>query len=185
MAQIKTYQSGKKTKAQEIADTERKKELEQIAVTEQRETLRAAADADVNKVAAQIVLEKEKNIVPPDQSILKEHAEAKKAQRDADEGRLKELVEEKKKGHRAFYAGMKMAIGAALKDMERSQEAARIASRLGITNPITSSVMGVGDTTGVHQDKVRFVEAICQRFAVRYRAIGHISADDFESPVGS
>ncbi len=78
-----------------------------------------------------------------------------------------------------------MAIGAALKDMERSQETARIAIRLGVTNPITSGVMGVGQASGVIRDKVKFVEAVCKRFAIRYRAIGSISADDFESPVGT
>jgi hypothetical protein len=131
------------------------------------------------------VLEKEKNRIPPDVDILMKHEEAKKAQREADEARLVELVEEQKKGKKTFYTGMKMAFGAAMKDMERSQETARIASRLGVSNPITSSVMGIGQASGMIQDKVRFVEAVCKRFAIRYRAIGSISADDFESPVGT
>ena len=95
------------------------------------------------------------------------------------------LMEDHKRGKRTFYTGMKMAFGAALRDMERSQETARIASRLGVTNPITSSVMGVGEASGVIQNKVKFIEAVCRRFAMRYRAIGHISAEDFESPVGT
>ena len=185
MTQIRTYGSGKQTEAQKIAAEERKRETAQIKETERQKTLRAAADAEVNKVAAEIVLEKEKTRVPPDQAILKAHAEAKKAQRDGDKARLEELVAEHKKGKRTFYTGMKMALGAAMKDMPRSQETARIASRLGVTNPITSGVMGVGEASGMIQDKIRFVEAVCKRFAVRYRAIGSISADDFESPVGT
>ncbi len=185
MTQIKTYSTGRKTEAQKIADEERKRETTQTEKTERRETLRAAADAEVSRVAAEIVLEKEKNRVPPDQAVLKKHAEAKKAQRDADKEHLAELVEAHKKGKRTFYTGMKMALGAALKDIERSQEAARLSVRLGVSNPITSSVMGVGQASGVIHDKVKFVEAICKRFAIRYRAIGSISADDFESPVGT
>lgn len=184
MAQIKTYSDGRKTAAQEIADEERRREKLQIAETERRATLAAAADADIRKVAAEIVLEKEKNIIPPDVDILQKHAEAKKAQRDADAALLLELMEDHKKGKAMFYRFMKSAIGVALRDMERSQETARVAARLGVTNPITSGVMGVGEASGVIQDRVRFVEAICERFAKRYRAIGSISGDDFESPVG-
>ena len=185
MAQIKTYGPDKKTEAQKIADAERKKEREQKEEFDRRESLAAVADADIKKTAAEIVLEKEKNMVRPDQAISIAHAEAKKAQREEDEARLGELMEAHKKGKRTFYTGMKMALGAAMKDMERSQETARIASRLGVSNPITAGVMGVGEASGVIQDKVRFVEAVCKRFAVRYRAIGSISADDFESPVGT
>ena len=185
MAQIKTFGSGKISEAQRIADEERKRETAQIKVTERQETLAAVADADIQKIAAGIVLEKEKNMVRPDQAITMAHAEAKKAQRYRDETLLEELVAEHKKGKRTFYTGMKMALGAAMKDMERSQETARIASRLGVSNPITSGVMGVGNASGMIQDKVRFVEAICKRFAVRYRAIGSISAEDFESPIGT
>lgn len=185
MAQIKTYGSGRKSKAQEIADAERASETKQRLDAERRATLAAVADADIKKVAAEIVLEKEKNRVPADVEILKKHAEAEKARLDAEKERLEELMEEHRKGKKTFYTGMKMAFGAALKDMERSQETARIASRLGMSNPITSGVMMVGESTGVYQDKVRFVEALCKRFAIRYRAIGSISADDFESPVGT
>ena len=185
MTQVKTYGSGRKTEAQRIADEERKREKAQIKETERRESLAAVADADIQKVAAKIVLEKEKNRVPPDQAVLKSLAEAKKERQDADKERLKEIKEESNKGHRTYYAGMKMAIGAAMKDMDLSQEAARIASRLGVTNPITSGVMGVGNASGMILDKVKFVEAICKRFAVRYRAIGSISAEDFESPIGT
>ena len=184
MAQITTYGSGKKSKAQEIADAERAKEQRQKEEADRRESLAILADADIKQVAANIVLEKEKTRVPPAQAILGAHAEAKKAQRDADKALLEELVKDHKKGKSTFYRGMKMAIGAALKDMKRSQETARVASRLGVTNPITSGVMGVGESSGVIQDRVRFVEAICKKFALRYRATGHISEDDFESPVG-
>jgi len=183
MAQIKTY--GRKTKAQDAADAERAEETKQRLDAERRATLATVADADIKRVAAEIVLEKEKNRIPPDGEILKKHAEAKKARLDADKERLDVLMKEHKKGKKTFYTGMKMAFGAAMKDMARSQETARIASRLGVSNPITSGVMMVGESTGVYQDKVRFVEAICKRFAVRYRAIGSISADDFESPVGT
>ena len=185
MTQIKTYGSGRQTEAQKIAAEERKRENKQIAETERQETLSAVADAEVNKIAAEIVLEKEKNIVPPDQALLAEHKEAKEAHRRADVARLEELMKDHKKGKKTFYAGTKMAFGAVMKDMERSQEAAQIASRLGVTSPITSTVMGVGEASGMIQDKVRLVEAVCKMFAKRYRAIGHISADDFESPVGT
>ena len=185
MAQKKTYSSGRKSKADKQWDDDLLREKKQTLAADRRASLAAVADADIQRVAADIVLEKEKNIVPPDQAILKEHAEAKKAQREADEARLEELMEEHKKGKKTFYGAMKMAFGAAMKDMERSQETARIASRLGVSNPITSGVMGVGQASGMIQDKVRFVEAVCKRFAIRYRAIGSISADDFESPVGT
>ncbi len=185
MSQITTYSRGKKGEAQKIADEERKREKAQKLESERQASLAAGADADIQKVAAKIVLEKEKKVVPPDKAKLKAHEEEKKAQREADTARLEELVQDHRKGKRTFYAGMKMAIGAALKDMERSQETARIAIRLGVTNPITSGVMGVGQASGVIRDKVKFVEAVCKRFAVRYRAIGSILADDFESPVGT
>jgi len=185
MAQIKTYGSDRKSRAQKIADAERQKEMMQKEESDRRASLSAMADAEIQKVAADIVLEREKKIVPPDPAVLRAHAEEKQAQRDADKARLDELVEEHKKGKAMFYRFMKSAISVALRDMERSQETARISSRLGVSNPITSGIMGVGNATGVHQDKVIFVEAICKRFAMRYRAIGHISADDFESPIGT
>ncbi len=185
MTQVKTYGSGRKTEAQKIADEERKREKAQKKEAERRASLAAVADADIQKVAADIVLEKEKKVVPPDTDELKAQVEEKGVQREADAAQLLELMEEHKKGKRTFYTGMKMAFGAALKDMERSQETARLAVKLGLTNPITSGVMGVGQASGVIQDKVRFVEAICKRFAIRYRAIGSISAEDFESPVGT
>ena len=182
MSQIKTHGTGIKSEAQKIADAERKKERGQKEEAERRASLAAVADADIQKEAAKIVLEKEKNRVPPDTT---KHEEEKKEQRVADTERLTQLIADHIKGKRTFYTGMKMAFGAALKDMERSQETARLAVRLGVTNPITSGVMGVGQASGVIRDKVRFVEAICKRFAIRYRAIGSISADDFESPVGT
>lgn len=185
MAQIKTYRSGRKTEAQKIAEEERKRETAQIKERERQESLRAVADAEVNKVAAEIVLEKEKKVVLPDTAKIRAHEEEKKAQREADEARLAELVEESDKDKAMFYRFMKSAMTSALRDMKRSVEAGRIAVRLGVSNPITSGVMGVGQASGVIQDKVRFVEAILARFAKRYRAIGHISADDFESPVGT
>ena len=185
MAQVKTYGTGRKTEAQKIADEERKREKAQIAETERQTTLAAAADADIQKTAAEIVLEREKKVVPIDTAKVMAHEEEKKAQRVADTDRLTQLIADHIKGKRTFYTGMKMAFGAALKDRERSQEAARIAVRLGVTNPITSGVMGVGQASGVIQDRVKFVEAVCKRFAIRYRAIGSISADDFESPVGT
>lgn len=185
MSQVKTYGSGRKTKAQEIADAERQRELMQIKEADLRASLLAVADTEIQKVAADIVLEKEKKVVPPDPAILKAQAEEKQAQREADEVLLTALVEEHEKDKAMFYRFMKSAMTAALRDMERSQETARIASRLGRTNPITSGVMGVGEASGVIQDQVKFVEAICKRFAIRYRAIGSISADDFESPVGT
>ena len=185
MAQKKTYSSGRKSKADKQWDEDRLREEKQKLAADRRATLAAVADADIQRVAADIVLEKEKNIEPPDVELLRKHEEAKEAQRDADKARLEQLMEEHRKGKKTFYSAMKMAFGAAMKDMERSQETARIASRLGISNPITSGVMGVGQASGMIQDKVRFVEAVCKRFAVRYRAIGSISADDFESPVGS
>ena len=185
MTQIKTYRSDRKTEAQKIADEERKREKAQIKEAERRASLAAVADADIQKVAAEIVLEKEKKTTPPDPDILKKHEEEKKAQREADTERLTQLIADHIKGKRTFYTGMKMAFGAAMKDMERSQEAARLSVRLGVSNPITSGVMGVGQASGVIHDKVKFVEAVCKRFAVRYRAIGSISAEDFESPVGT
>lgn len=185
MSQITTYSGGKKGEAELRAEAERAKEKSQKEDAERKASLEAATSADIKKVAAEIVLEKEKKVVPPDTAKVMAHEEEKKAQREADMDRLAELVEEHKKGKRTFYTGMKMAFGAALKDRERSVEAGRIAVRLGVSHPITSGVMGVGQASGVIQDKVRFVEAILAKFAKRYRAIGHISAEDFESPVGT
>ena len=185
MSQIKTHGTGIKSEAQKIADAERKKERDQKEEAERRESLAAVVDADIQKEAAEIVLEREKKSVPIDTAKVMAHEEEKKAQRVADTERLTQLIADHIKGKRTFYTGMKMAFGAALKDRERSQETARIAIRLGVTNPITSGVMGVGQASGVIQDKVKFVEAVCKRFAIRYRAIGSISAEDFESPVGT
>ena len=185
MSQITTYSRGKKGEAQKIADTERKKEKRQKEDAERRASLAASADADIQKVAADIVLEKEKNIAPPDMSKVQAHEAEKKAQREADMERLAELVTEQEKDKAMFYRFIKSAFTAALRDTKRSVEAGRIAVRLGVSNPITSGVMGIGSTTGVLQDKVKFFEAICKRLAIRYRAIGSISAEDFESPVGT
>ena len=185
MAQIKTYGSGRQTEAQKIAAEERRRENEQTEEMERRKTLDAVAGAEIQKVAADIVLEKEKNIVPPDPAILLAHEEEKQKSRELDHARLDKLVADHKRGKKTFYTGMKMALGAAQKDMARYQDAARVAARLGVTNPITSGVMGVGESSGMIQNNVRFVEAVCKRFAKRYRAIGYISAEDFESPVGT
>ena len=185
MTQIKTYGSGKISEAQRIANEERAKEKRQKKDPERRESLTRKASEDVQLEAARIVLKREEKKPPPDKVEAKAREEEKKALREDDEAHLAELMEDHKRGKRTFYTGMKMAFGAALRDRERSQETARIASRLGVTNPITAGVMGVGEASGVVQDRVRFVEAVCKRFAVRYRAIGHISADDFESPVGT
>ena len=185
MAQKKTYSSGRKSKADKQWDDDLLREKKQTLAADRRATLAAVADADIQRVAADIVLEKEKNIEPPDVELLRKHEEAKEERRKTDESRLKFLMVEHEKGKKTFYGAMKMAFGAAMKDMERSQETARIASRLGVSNPITSGVMGVGQASGMIQDKVKFVEAVCKRFAVRYRAIGSIKADDFESPIGT
>ena len=101
-----------------------------------------------------------------------------------DEKHLELLVKNHEEAKGTFYRGMKMAFGAALKDMPRAVEAGHIASRLGIRNPITSGVMGVGEGSGVIQDKIRFVEAILAKFGKRYRATGSIDRDSFESPTG-
>ncbi len=97
---------------------------------------------------------------------------------------LADIVLAHEKGKTTFYTGMKMAFGAALKDMDRAVEAGRVASRLGIDNPISAGVMGVGEGSGISQDRVLFVEAILARSGKRYRATGFIDKDHFESPTG-
>ena len=184
MTQVKTYGTGRKTEAQKIADAERKKEKAQIKERERQETLQAAADADIQKAAAEIVLAREEGR-SVDAAKLGTEVQTSLDERAADRERLDELMEESDKGKAMFYRFMKSAINVALRDMDRSQEVARLAVRLGVSNPLTAGVMGVGQASGVIQDKVRFVEAILKRFAKRYRAIGHISAEDFESPVGT
>lgn len=113
-----------------------------------------------------------------------EPSEEEKTERQKDMDRLADIVLEHERGKSTFYQGMRMAFGAALKDMDRSLEAGQIAGRLGISSPITASVMGVSEGSGVIQDKVRFVEAILARFGKRYRATGFIDKDNFESPTG-
>lgn len=122
---------------------------------------------------------------PKNIPVVQEPTVDEKTQRQTDMDRLADLVLEHEKGKTTFYTGMKMAFGAALKDMDRSLEAANIARRLGINSPITAGVMGVGEGSGVIQDRIRFVEAILATFAKRYRATGFIDKDNFESPVGT
>jgi hypothetical protein len=122
-----------------------------------------------------------KPVAPPEPP---QPSEEELTERERDMQRLADLVLEHEKGKTTFYHGMKMAFGAALRDMGRAVEAGQIAGRLGISSPITSSVMGVGEGSGVIQDRVRFVEAVLAQFGKRYRAVGFIDKDHFESPTG-
>lgn len=184
MAQIKTYGSGIKTEAQKIAEAERKKEKRQKEDAERRVSLDAATSADIQKEAAKIVLEKARTTAPPDPAVLEKHAEEKKAQREADEALYEEIMLECDKARKNYYRFATAANNAALKFSPLSQEMSRVCSRLGRTNPITDGVMHVGEPTGVIMDDVRHTEAVWAMFTKRFRAIGRVSAEDFESPVG-
>ena len=105
-------------------------------------------------------------------------------QREADEARLAELVAEHEKGKKMFYGFMKSAITVALRDMQRSIEAGKIALRLGVSNPIVAGVMQIGTGSGLPQSALAFVDAICDKFAKKFRAIGRVSQEEFEYPVG-
>ena len=106
------------------------------------------------------------------------------APNEEDEALLAALMTEDASDRDMFYRFAKSMITVALRSMDRATEAGRVAGRLGRRNPITTGVMGIGDGSGVIQDRVRFVEAIMARFAKRYRATGSVDQDNFESPTG-
>ena len=174
MGQKTTYSVPRETEADRIAKAERDKEKARIAEAELRETLTAAVVAEERRKTAEIVREQmeKRNGEPINAAKLTTETSANLAQMGVDEARLEELMNLHKKVPKTFFSGMKMALGAALKDMEYAMEAGRIASRLGKSNPIQAGVMGVSDGTGIIQDKVRFVEEILSTFTENYRKSG-------------
>ena len=184
MAQKTTYGVPRETKADRIAKAERAKEKARMDKAELDASLEAVAAEEIRKEVVERVRkqeEKRRNGEPIEAAKLATETAAAIAQRGADKSRLDKLMKEHKRGKQTIYTGMKMAIGALLKDMERALEAGRIANRLGIPNPLRSSVMGIGDGTGVIQDKVAFVEKFLSTFAQLYRKTGgEINAGYFE-----
>ncbi len=183
MAQKTTFSQPRETKADRIAARERAKEDARIARAAEQASLQAVADEETRQVAADIVRERmeKRNGAPVDTEALAEQAEERLAQRGADEARLEALMKEHERGIKTFYTGMKMALGSALKDQDRSLEAGRIAARLGRANPIRTTVMQLGDGLGVVQDNVRFVDEVCAKFAELYRKnSGQIDRSYFE-----
>ena len=174
MGQKTTYTKPRETEANRIAKAERAKEKARMAETERRETLAAAVDIEMKRQTAETVREQmeKRNGEPINAAKLATEASAKLAQQGVDRARLDELAELHEKVSKTFFGGMKMALGAALKDMGYAMEAGQIASRSGRSNPIRSGVMGVSDGTGVIQDKMRFVDEILLTFAERYRKSG-------------
>ena len=174
MAQKTTYSQPRETEADRIAKAERAKEKARMAKTEQMETLAAAVDAEMKReIAEKVQKQIEKRDGAPINTVkLTSERAAKLAQQGVDRARLDELVELHDRVGDTFLRGMKMALGAALKDMEYAMEAGRIASRSGESNPIRAGVMGVSDGTGVIQDKMRFVAEILKTFAERYQKSG-------------
>ena len=183
MGQKTTYGVPRETEADRIAAAERAKEKARIEKAELDASLEAVADEEIRKRVVEEVRKREekRNGEPVEAVKLATETASILAQRGADKTRLEKLMKEHKRGKQTVYTGMKMAVGALLKDMERSVEAGRIASRLGMTNPIRSSVMGVGDGTGVIQDKMTFVKKFLDKFAQMYRENGgEIDAGYFE-----
>ena len=100
---------------------------------------------------------------------------------DADRARLAELEVEHEKGIRTSYRGLKMFASQLWKDQERCLEAGRIAARLGVSNPITVTVMKIGEGTGVPQDDRHLFDLAMDKAKRLYRGYGVIDKDKWES----
>ncbi len=178
---ITTRGSEIKTEAQKRAEEERARESAQLAEAQRQETLRAAADAGVQKVAAEIVLEKERQR----QGIAPLEAEERPEEREEDEARVEKLMDEHRRGISTSYRGLNMFFTPAMKDRARSVEAGLTAGRLGRSNPLTVGLMSIGDGVGIIQNELDYKIAICERMIVLLRAHGGlIDKDLWESYIG-
>lgn len=180
MGQINTYGSGKVTEADKRATAERAKESARIAKAERRANALAGAEAKTAKLLTEHILRKEAKRPPVEDT---EQHEVDEALREADEALLAEWVAEDKRNTNTFYVGMKMAMGAALKASPRSVEAGLLAGKYGWNNSLTAGVMGISDGVGVIQDKLKYQEAILEKFARLLKGNnGAIDAGYFEDP---
>jgi hypothetical protein len=100
--------------------------------------------------------------------------------REEKQARLDELMAEHRKGVDTSYRGLKMLFAPIWKDQERCLEAGKLAGELGISNPLTTTMMGVGEGAGVPQDRIHLFDLICDRLKRQYRANGIIDKDKFE-----
>ena len=100
---------------------------------------------------------------------------------DTDRAQLAELVAEHERGVSTSYRGLKMFLSPILKDQERCLEAGRLAARLGVSNPITVTVMKVGEGTGVPQDNRHLFDLVMDKAKRLYRGYGYIDKDLWES----
>ncbi len=100
---------------------------------------------------------------------------------DADEARLAELVAEHERGISTSYRGLKMFASQLWKDQERCLEAGRLAAQLGVSNPITVTVMRVGEGTGVPQDNRHLFDLAMDKAKRLFRGYGVIDKDKWES----
>ena len=120
---------------------------------------------------------------PVDTEKLEREAAADRWERAEDEARLKELVAKDERNTNTYYSGMKMAHGAALKAQARSIEAALLCGKHGWNNPLAEGLMGISDAVGVPQDKLKYQEALLEKFArLLHGNNGTIDKDYFENP---
>ena len=181
MAQKTTYSVHAETEYDRRTKAERARERGRIAEAERQATLRAAGLASLGKVATDVALAKEQNVAPPDPAKLAEEAEQRRVQRQADEARLAELVKKHKHEIALFYRRMESALEGVEKDKSYADEARMISARLGISNPVSTTVMQVGDGVGFTADRALFVEQLLTRFVERYRLSGgQVIPDAFE-----
>ncbi|KKN37303.1 hypothetical protein LCGC14_0765020 [marine sediment metagenome] len=179
MTQINTYGTGKVTEADKRAAAERAREAQQIAEAERLDTAVAGADAEAAKLIAEDILRREEKRVPPPEP----GSQAEAAEREEDEARLAKLIVQDKRNTKTFYSGMKMAMGAALKASPRSVEAGLLCGKHGWNNPLAEGLMGISDAVGVPQDKLKYQEALLEKFArLLHGNNGTIDKDYFENP---
>jgi len=180
MAQKSTYSTPRETEADRIATAERAKERKRVEDFEQRQALEAAADAEVKKVAVEVMRTREDGRTV-DVEVLEEASEERLAQRLEDEELYETLLAQAERKLETFYARAKTANNAALSFVELSDEMRVVCNRLGKPNAIRASVMGVADGTGVITDPIRHTDEIWARFVKLYRAeSGIIDMDVWE-----
>lgn len=186
MGQITTWGKPEVTEAQRLAAKERSRERARIAETERRETLRVAGKAQLDLIAIDLALEKERNAMPPDPAIAEAQELERLAQREAGKARLAELVEQHEREIRLFYQRMETMLAGVNADRTSVIEVRKLSEKLQVSSPFSTSVMGIGESLGLHADNVSFADALFSRFSELYRKnSGQILPGPFEGQKGT
>ena len=181
MGQKTTYSVPRETEADRIAAKERAKEKARMARAAELASMETVVHAEVLKVAAEIVAERDSNGAPIDTAKLEARAEAKRVQRAEDEALYEHKIARREQLVRNFYSFAKSATNAYLEFVELSADLAPLCKRLGKSNPVRTSVMGISDGTGIITDPVRHTDEVWKKFIRLYRVeSGQIDLEKWE-----